>query len=89
MRPEVVDDQHARVVERPGGARLLLEAAQAVGVGREAGGQDLDGDVAPEAGAAGAVDLTHVPGPEGREDLVRADAAARGQHRSLPQASAF
>ena len=35
--PDVVDLEDVRVVEQAGGARLLLEAAQAVGVGRERG----------------------------------------------------
>jgi hypothetical protein len=38
LRPEVVDGQDARMVHRRRGARLLLEAAEPVGVLRERGG---------------------------------------------------
>ena len=36
VRADVVDGEDVRVVERAGGARLLLEAPQAVGVSRDA-----------------------------------------------------
>jgi hypothetical protein len=32
-------------------------------------GQDLEGDLAPEAGIAGPVDLAHAPGAEGCHNL--------------------
>ena len=70
------------MVERGGGARLLLEAAQAIGVGGERGGQDLDRHVAPEPRIARAIDLAHAAGAERRDDLVRAEADTRSQgHR--------
>ena len=61
------------MLEEAGRPRLLLEPAQPVGVLRDGLGQDLDGDVAAEAGVAGAVDLAHAAGPDGAHDLVRAD----------------
>ena len=58
------------MVERAGGPRLLLEAAQALGVGGERGGQHLDRDVAAEPRVAGAVDLAHAARAERRRHLV-------------------
>ena len=70
-RADVEDREDVRMVERRGGARLLLEAAQPIGIGRERGGQDLDRDLASEPRVARAVDLAHAAGAERREDLVR------------------
>src|SRR5262245_8655913 len=70
------------MVQGAHGLRLPLEALQAlVGCGRILG-QDLDRDVAGEAGIAGTIDLAHASRPEGRDDLVGAETGARGQrHR--------
>ena len=47
------------MVEGAGGAGLLLEAAQALGIGPERLGQHLDRDLAPEPRIPRAVDLPH------------------------------
>jgi len=44
---------------------LALEAGHAVGVLREALGQDFDGHVAPELGVGSAVDFPHATGADG------------------------
>ena len=67
------------MVELAGGPRLLLEAAQAVGLTRHGGGEDLDGHVAPQAGVPGAIDLAHAARPEGGHNLVWPQPCARGQ----------
>ena len=59
------------MVERAGGACLLLEAAQAVGVVGDGGGEDLHRDLALEAGIAGPIDVAHAPRADGRQDPVR------------------
>ena len=64
------------MVQRGGGARFLLEALQALGVGRERRGQDLDGDVAPEPRIARAIDLAHPARADGGEDFIRAETGA-------------
>src|SRR5437867_1175086 len=64
------------MVERGGGPRFLLKAAEAIGIGRELRGQDLDGDIASEARIARAVDLAHAAGANGRDDLIRAEPRA-------------
>jgi hypothetical protein len=62
VRADVEDGDHVRVGDRGGGARLALETLQAVGIGRDAIGQDLEGHVAAEAGVAAAVHLAHATG---------------------------
>ena len=74
---DVVDRDDVGIVERRGGARLLLEAVQPVGVGGEVGRQHLDGDVAVEAVVAGAIDLAHPAGAQQADDLVRSEGGSR------------
>jgi hypothetical protein len=71
----------------PPGLGLSLETVQAFGLGSELGRQDLEGDIALETGIVGAVDLPHPPGPEGREDLVGAEACSGRQPRGHPPGS--
>ena len=79
---DVVDGEDVRVVERRGGLRLLREASQAVGIGRNAGGKDLDGHVAAEGRVAGAVDFAHSAGAEGGHNLAGSESRAGCQgHR--------
>ena len=52
------------MIERGEHLRLALEAREAIGIGGERLGQDLDRDVAPELRVARAVDLAHPAGPE-------------------------
>jgi hypothetical protein len=74
---QVEDDQQVGVAEAAGGASLLREARQAFGIRREARRQDLDGDLAPDARVASAVDLAHPSGSERRDHLVGPDVSAR------------
>ena len=83
MGPDVEKDEEVGVAQRADRARLLLEAAQAVGVRGERR-QDLEGDLATEPRVARAVDLAHAARAEGAEDFVGAEPGARGQgHGSL------
>jgi hypothetical protein len=50
----VVDVENIGMAERGGGAEILSEALQAVGIAGERCGKDLDGDVAVQASIAGA-----------------------------------
>ena len=68
--PEVVDGHDVGVGQRGDGLGFALEAGQAVGVFRDLGRQDLDGDDAVEVGVAGLVDLAHASGADDLEDLV-------------------
>jgi hypothetical protein len=47
-----------------------------VRVRNAAGGQDLDRDLAVQAGVTGTVYLAHSPGAEGRQNLVRTEACS-------------
>ena len=64
------------MTERRGGARFLLEAAEAVGIGDELARQHLDGDVASQARVVALVDFAHAADAEQADDLVRSDARA-------------
>ncbi len=69
----VVDVGDVRVIqggERPG---FTGEAHDAVGVGGEGVGQDLQRDVTIELGVAGPVDLAHPAGSDRSHDLVLSD----------------
>ena len=77
---DVVDAEDVGVIERADRARLLLEAAEAIAVGRERRRQHLDGDVPAEACVARAVDFAHAARPDRGQDFVRTHASA-GRHR--------
>ena len=79
VRSDVVDRGDVRVIEHARGFRLLLEAAQAVRILREGGGQHLDRDLAPEARVLGAVHLAHSPGADLAEDFVGTELRAGGE----------
>jgi len=76
---DIVHSEDVPVVQRSDGPRFLGEAAEAIGVGRDRVGEDLDRHVAPEPGVAGAVDRAHAPGANQLEDLVRTQPRARSQ----------
>ena len=75
---EGVHGRDAGVVQGGEGAGLALEAGDAVLVLEELLRQDLDGDVPLELRIAGPIDLSHAPGTERGEDLVRSEAGAGG-----------
>src|SRR4029453_3378125 len=82
--PHVVDGENVRVVQGAGGAGLLLEAAELLAIG-DLLEENLDRDLALQAGVTGAVDLTHRPRAEQPHDLVRAESrAGLERHRSTP-----
>ena len=56
---DVEDLEDVRVTERGGGACLLLEAAEPIGIVRECRRQDLDGDIAGEARVVSAIHFPH------------------------------
>jgi hypothetical protein len=72
LAPDVVDDADVRMVERGNEPRLALEARADLGRACQIARQDLDRDLAAEAAVAGAIDLAHASGADGREDLVGA-----------------
>ena len=74
---DVEERDDVGVVERRGGARLLLEARATLGIGRDSGRQDLDRDLAPEPRVAGAEHLAHASRTDGSHDLIRTEPGAR------------
>src|SRR5688572_11165418 len=68
---ETVDLPDVRMIERSEDLGLALEPAQAVHVGSEGIGQELEGDFALEARVPRAVDHAHATGTDPVEDLVR------------------
>jgi hypothetical protein len=73
---DVVNGQDVGMVEARGGARLLLEALQPVGVAGERRRQHLDGDVAAQAGVASTINLAHSACANPLEHLEVADLGA-------------
>ena len=84
MLPDVVDGGDVRVVQDAGGLGLLLEAAQAVGIGGEGRRQHLDRDLARKARVLRPIHLTHPPGADLAEDLVGTELRARGKGHCSP-----
>jgi hypothetical protein len=58
------------MVERPGGARLLAEARQALGISGHFLGQHFDGHIAPEPLVARPIDIAHPARTDVSEELV-------------------
>src|SRR5207249_7433943 len=79
MSSHLKDRENVGMTESGDGFGLNLEALQAVRFGRQQLGQNLDGDVAIQAGIAGAVDLAHTAGAERSEDFILAKLGARDQ----------
>jgi hypothetical protein len=67
---KAVNGGDMRMIERGEELRLALEPADALGIVRERGRQDLQRNVATELRIAGFVDLAHPAGAEGGDDLV-------------------
>jgi hypothetical protein len=59
------------MIQRGGGASLLLEPAKSVGVGTELGREDFDGDLSTESRITRPIDLAHPAGPDPRKDFIR------------------
>ena len=73
----VEDRRDVGMIQYPA-ARLLLEAAQAIGVGGKGRRQNFDGDVAAQARVPRTPDLAHPAGADRREDLVGTEPGAGG-----------
>jgi hypothetical protein len=71
------------MVQRGQRLRLSLEAHQAIGIGREQLGQDLDGDIAVEVRIARAIDLAHAARAEGGDEFMGAKTGAAAQRHCL------
>ena len=81
----IVDGDDVRMAERSRRQHFLLKPSDPVGRVGNRLGEDLDRDIAMQAGVGSAVDLAHTPGAEQALDLVPAEARARreGHRRGL------
>jgi hypothetical protein len=70
MSSDVVNDQNVGMIEGAGRAGLLLEALQADRIGCERTGENLDCDLAIQAGIAGAIHFAHATSADWRMDLI-------------------
>jgi hypothetical protein len=80
---DVEERANARVGQAGDRPRLLVEAAEQVGVTGEIGPHDLESDLAVEPRVAGAVNFTHTTRTERRDDLVGPQCQPRAQHGAL------
>ena len=72
LAPDVMERANVRVVQAGDGLRLALEPLLEIGVGGDMLGEHLDGDGAVESRVSGFVHFPHTAGPNGGNDLVRA-----------------
>ncbi len=78
---DVVDREDVGMVQHPGRACFLLEAAQSIGIRRKRAGQDLDRDIASEPRVFGAIDFPHSAGANQRHYFIGAKLRARRNRR--------
>jgi len=64
------------VVEGCCRARFLFESNPPIDVARNGRGENLDGDVTSKPGITGPINLTHRPGADRRDNLVRPESGA-------------
>ena len=69
MEADIEDSHDVRMIQRGGGAGLLLEPLEALWCRRDARGQDFDRHVAIETQIVGPVDLAHTACAQRAEDL--------------------
>ena len=67
------------MIQCGGGAGFLLEAEQSFGIKRDQLRKNFNGNFAIETGVAGAIDLAHASGTEGRENLILTEHCAGGE----------
>ena len=75
---DLVDGDDVRMIQRRGGARFLLEAADRVAVAGQARAEQLDGDLAAEPRVVCEIDLAHAAAADERQHLIGADAPGHG-----------
>jgi hypothetical protein len=79
LHAHVVDGQDVRMIEGRHRHGFLLETPEATGLVFPGCGHDLERYLPPKARITRSVYLAHPPRAERSQDLIRADAAARGE----------
>ncbi len=81
---QTVDRADMRMIQRGKSLRFTFEASEAVRIGSECLGQDLERDVAIQLRIARAIHLAHAARPEQAQDFVCAKPCTRRQsHEAL------
>src|SRR5207302_1341360 len=78
LTTHVVDGNNVGMIKGRGSAGLLLEAAQALGIGGELRGENLYCNLASEAALGGAIDLSHAAGAERLAEFIRTEFGCSG-----------
>ncbi len=76
MPADIVDREDVGMIELAGRSRLLLEAIDPAGIGRQRVRDQLDGHVAAQPGIARPIHDAHAAGAQPAEDLVVIDPGA-------------
>src|SRR5439155_23089118 len=76
---DVVQRADMGMIEGGDCAGFAIESIAELRVARQPGRQDFNRDDAIQARIAGAIDFAHPAGPNGRKDLVRAEAGAHSE----------
>jgi hypothetical protein len=71
------------MIQRGENLRFPLEAGEAIRIKGEIVREDLEGDIPAQRGVARFPDLAHAAGPDGRLDLIRAEANAGPERHRL------
>lgn len=79
---DAVDGGDARMVERAKHLRLAAEPRQAIRIGHDGGGKDLERDLAIQPGVASAIHLAHPTRAERADDEVCTESRAGEQGQS-------
>jgi hypothetical protein len=82
VHADVEDGEDIGMRQGRDGPGLALEPRAPVGIAREERRKDLHGDIALQARVAGLVDLAHPACPDGRGDLIGAEAQSRRQRHA-------
>lgn len=69
---DVVHAAHVRMRDLPRHAHFVVKLGELVGVGADAGGQELDRDRLSESQVVGAIDLAHAAPTEQADDSIAA-----------------
>src|SRR5262245_25058939 len=75
-RPDLIDRQDPHVVDCRRGPGFLFEAADAIRLGRESSGQQLERNLAVKPGIQGEMDLSHTACSNFSNDLVMTESAS-------------
>ena len=79
MLADVVEGEDVRMAQSGDGPGFLLEPAEALRIGGKRRREDLDCDIAAQAGVAGSIHFTHAAGADQGNDFIGAEFRARRQ----------